>query len=572
MKLLIHQLFSRPLFAMELLATSLFINLLGLATSIYVIQILNRYVAHGLDSTLITLTSGVLLAIVLEFLFRNIRLKLAQGITVRPYYKLALGVFSMITRTRSTALEQLPGGTQKEIMTGLNTIGQSHGPTTLTTLLDVPFACLFIVALFLLEPMIAGIAAGFISVAFLLTAMSHLPMGRIVRLIAQISGKSATLASSALRKPDTVRAFNAAHTLQQRWQTLQSDISREQRRVEQLRGLVQTSVQSLGALMGVAVIATGAVLAVAGEMDVGMMIGANILAGRAMSPIMRLAQLGAAFAASHRALETLSRCSALPQERKGGTILQPFSGQITLQDITFTHPSATKTPQVLFSSLSLTLQPGSTLVVAGRNGSGKTTLARLMMGLLEPTQGKLLLDGVRLDQIALPWWRSQVAYLPQEPSFMEGTLHDNLLILNPELDEAELNKITKTVDLNAFLHSSPDGLHMTIQQDGANLPVGIRKRLALARAMTSQGKIALLDEPMEGLDGEGRAMLTGVISRWVAAGKSVILFSHDAELIRGADMILNLNQKPKPHLMLRQEANPAKTPAKTPANSGMVKS
>ncbi|MBF0213702.1 MAG: ATP-binding cassette domain-containing protein [Magnetococcales bacterium] len=556
MTVLIKQFFSRPLFAVELLAVTLCIHLLGLASSVYVIQVLNRYVSHGLDSTLVTLTAGVILAVVMEFGFRQARMKLAQGVTVRPDYQLGVRLFERVIATRAGSIDHLGAAAQREIVASPGVVGRSHGPANLVALLDVPFALVFVGVLFLLQPPLGWVASGFLSLAFLVSILGHPFLRGLLREHAQASSEAGALSGSVMRAVDAVRAFNAGDLLRSRFRSRYSASIHFQRRVESRRELIQTATQSLGALMSVFVIAEGARLVVAGEMDVGLLIGANILAARAMAPILRFAQLGAALAEARRAMETLGAFSRLPLERSGGAQVKQFSGRLELKEIAFAHEDGS---DPLFEALTLTLAPGASLVVSGANGTGKTTLARILMGLLEPTRGQILVDGVNLDQLALSWWRRQVVYLPQEPSFVEGTIRDNLTTLQPEWSDEAMNAAIAEAGLARFLHDSPQGLDTPLVNGGTHLAMGIRKRLALARALGGECRIAVFDEPLEGMDLPGREAVTAVLSRMARTGRTVIVFSHDATLIRGADLVLNLDRKPVPELRIKAARTPEVT-------------
>ncbi|MBF0180692.1 MAG: ATP-binding cassette domain-containing protein [Magnetococcales bacterium] len=552
MSVLLRQLFARPLFAMELLMVTLCVHVLGLASSIYTMLVLNRYVAHGLDATLVTLTSGAVVAVVLEYGFRQVRLKLAQGVTVRPDYRLGVRVFDRILTTGAATLYRLPPGEQREIVSSPGVIGRIHGPANLVGLLDVPFALLFVVILFFLEFWLGCVAGGFIGVALLISMLGHPLLRAPMRELSKATAEAGAMGGAAMRAVDGVRAFNAQSFLRERFRHRQEALARMQRGVEGRRERIQTATQSLGILMSIFMIAVGAKLVVTGQMDVGLLVGANILAGRAMAPILRLSQLGASLAEARRAFETLGVFSRASLERAGGVELRAFAGRLELQDVAFAHEEGS---DPLFESLSLTLPPGASLVVSGANGTGKTTLARILLGLLEPVRGQLLVDGVNLDQLSLAWWRRQVIYLPQEPDFFEGTIRENLTAFNPELSNERLNAIIAEAGLTAFLHASPKGLDTPMLNGGAQLSLGIRKRLALARALTGEGRIAVFDEPMEGMDHPGREAVSGVLNRMARSGRSVILLSHDAELIQGADIFLNLDRKPVPELRLKASGN-----------------
>jgi ATP-binding cassette, subfamily C, bacterial LapB len=545
---LLRQLFSRPLFTFELLTISFFINFLGLATSIYVIQVLNRYVSHGIDATLLTLTVGVIFAIVLEFFFRQLRLKLAQGVTVSPAYKLLMMVFTQIVAIRSALLNHLNSGQRREIATSPGTIAKIYGPNTLTTILDLPFALMFVGVLFLLQAQVAMVASIFIATAFFIAAITHIPLKTPLQQQANAANEAGAMAVASMRCPDVARAFNAQSHLLDSWQQKQTLAIGEARKVESRRTFLQSLTKTIGALMGVAVIGVGAKLTVAGEMDMGLMIGANILAARAMAPIIAFAQLGSALTEANRAIELLSGFSKLKHEHQKGRDLTNLDGNMVVENVSFSHIND-KNP--IFESLSVEIPPGKSLLVIGGNGTGKTTLARILMGLLETTHGQILVNGIGMSQISLSWWRKQVAYLPQEPDFFDGTIRENLMTLNSSITQEQLISVTTEAGLNKFLHNHPKGLDAQIINDGANLAAGVRKRIALARALTSANKIAIFDEPMEGMDASGRSAVSKVLGSFIRNKKSVIIFSHDAGLVSGTDMVLDLDQKPTPKLTYR---------------------
>jgi ATP-binding cassette subfamily C protein LapB len=203
--------------------------------------------------------------------------------------------------------------------------------------------------------------------------------------------------------------------------------------------------------------------------------------------------------------------------------------------------------------MSLKLEPNALLVVAGSNGAGKTTLARLIVGLLEPTRGKILVDGVDLAQIVPEWWRKQISYLPQEPGFLNATIRDNLTAGNPDLSEEALNELARAAGLKAFIDQSPEGFDTPLTANGANLSLGVRRRLALARALATDGMLVVIDDPTEGLDVEGAQLVIDTMNRLAKHGRTIIVFSHDPQILAAAPHYVDLNSKPVPKLARKKK-------------------
>jgi len=245
------------------------------------------------------------------------------------------------------------------------------------------------------------------------------------------------------------------------------------------------------------------------------------------------------------ALAELKEFLRIPLEPNKGTALRSYSGRLELRDVAFAFPGSTGP---LFESLNLRLPPGSLTVFFGRNGSGKTTLARLLAGVLEPMRGEVLVDGITLRQTAPDWWRTQLSYLPQEPTFLRGTLRENVLLAVGDGPQPDFDDVVRRAGLGRFLAGLKDGPETRIDDAGRTLPVGVRRRIALARAMVTSGRLALFDEPYEGLDEDGIQAVGSAMQDLRRRGATVIVFTHDPSPFARANFLVNLNAKPVPEI------------------------
>lgn len=543
---LFNRLLTRPALTAEMIAASLIANVLALASPLFVMQVLNRYVAHGVNSTLFTLCAGVVIAILLELAFRQIRMRLAASINA-PYDRaIANGAFGSLTSTKSAFIEKLPAGVRQEMMSGAEKLQAAFNANNMSSMMDVPFALMFIAVLYILNPTISLVVACFVGLSFLISVLTLASLRNPTRLVQLESGRRSSLVGAAIQAGDTVRAFNATGFIRDQWQQRTSAYNALTRKIVLRQGLVQSLGMTLQATMGALVISTGAIQVVNGSMDVGVMIGINIIAARALGPIIKFATMSEQFAKARQALVMFQEFARLPVERRDGTALSQFTGTIEFSDVAFAHPDA-KTP--LFESVNLKLEPASILVFSGANGTGKTSLARMMAGLLEPTRGRILVDGVDLAQIAPEWWRKQIMYLPQEPKFLNGSIAENISLANPEITPDKLQGIIDMAGLRSFVDQSTDGIETQIFGGGKNLSLGIRRRIALARALATEGRVFIIDEPTEGLDSEGTEAVQNAMNIMVQRGCTVLVFSHDPKILQTTPHYLDLNSKPVPILV-----------------------
>jgi len=555
---LLRRLKTRPVLTGELLFGSLLVNIMAMASPLFVMQVLNRYVGQGVDATLYTLTSGVLIAIIFEFVLRQSRMSLARGISAGPDEETALNGFETLIKAKVPALEQTPAETRKEILNGTAAIESAYNATNITTILDAPFTVLFIFVLYVIEPMLAYVVICFVIGVFLVGLIGHRKMQALAQNIQQASADGSALMGTATREADMIRSFNAGNYLQDAWTRHITNAQKMRRDMSGIQGMVQTITQSAMALMSVAVVAVGATLVVMGQMDVGAMIGGNILAARALQPVTKLAQLGSAFAKAREALDLFDKLKHVEAEADKGSTISNYTGQIEFRDAAFTYPNS-KLP--IFEQLNLKIDTGQVLVVIGNNGAGKSTLARLLLGLVEPVRGQILVDGLDMKQLAPDWWRRQVVFLPQEPALLNATIRENLVINNPDVDDERLASVIDKCGLRRFLDESPEGLNTTIADNGWRLSEGIRRRIALGRALVTDGALVVIDEPTESLDDEGCRAVYQALAKMAEQGRTIIVMSHDSDIVKGPHIQLDLNVKPVPKVTrMGQKALPKPDP------------
>jgi ATP-binding cassette subfamily C protein CydC len=195
----------------------------------------------------------------------------------------------------------------------------------------------------------------------------------------------------------------------------------------------------------------------------------------------------------------------------------------------------------ILQDVSLTIRQGQHLALIGPSGGGKTTLMQLIARLSDPQTGRILLGGVDLRELSETTLRSHIACAPQEGWLFTAPLADNLRLARPDASDEELWQVLKTVGLDEIVTGWPDGLQTWIEEGGASLSGGQRRRLALARALLAQAPVTLLDEPTEGLDPVSETALIARI-RQVLAGRTLIWVTHRTNTIAAFDRVLRIEQ------------------------------
>jgi ATP-binding cassette subfamily C protein LapB len=165
------------------------------------------------------------------------------------------------------------------------------------------------------------------------------------------------------------------------------------------------------------------------------------------------------------------------------------------------------------------------------------------MGVLEPDYGSISADQTLINQLQEPWWRQNIMYLPQETFFINGSLKLNIFGHKTPTSSSKITSVLIESGLKEFIDDQQNGINKTISSDGTELSPGIRKKIALARALNSAGQVVIFDEPTETMDQVGSSQMYQLINKLHKEKKTIIICSSDPYIIKGATTILHLNPK-----------------------------
>ena len=538
---LLTNLASNPSLAFELGYMSLAANLLALVPPIFVMVVLNKYISYGVDATLITLTSGATISIICEYFFRRARYRSARALSVGVDSEVDERVIKKLTEVKLGYLNQIHSSVFRSVLGSVDQIRQTYSPTNICAAYDAPFAIIFLIALYFISPLICYLTILIIIILGTVVLTQLLGLRALVKNINATNILKSQISSEVIKFSETVRVFDQEGYLSKKWLLSCKKIEALQSNNLDRQNRTQTLIRSISGILTVIVISVGAVLVVKEQLDVGAMIGANILAARALGPIIQILQQVEGWIAAEQAHKTLVDFDRLPVEKLVGTELTRYSGDLVFRDVAFNYPSSDIS---LIENLTFSLKPGNILCVFGGNGSGKSTLAKMIAGLIEPKVGSISIDGINLKQLSMNWWRKQIMYFPQEPDFFDGSIRENFLTYKADVTDDEIRKLFKSVGLSEFIDKTVGGLDQIINNSSVNLSLGIRRRIALARALMSDGKVVILDEPTVGIDALGISKVYEIMNEISSKNKTMIVFSRDREILKGAQHFIDLGDAP----------------------------
>jgi len=540
MQEVIKRLLREPHRFIDIIIATFFMHLMGFAVILYSILVFNTYLPYGVTATLTALTIGCLIGLIIEFYFKGVRTSLASRYYENVVTKIADGFFKKILALKYEEIEKSVKLLRNHAVESIVHLLRPSLTTATTTLLDIPFAFVFLILLFLIHPSLGSIATFFI---FISASYAYYSKKQLVQknYDVNLSERQLVQLFRAINEgAQTNRYTGELNHVQADWSSALKQFFQKGKAAAEVETQINRIPAFIIGVQSVALTAIGATLVFNGQISIGALVGSNLLAAKVLMPVTNLASQLELFNKIDESIRYLREVEQLSEEKEMNTKFKELSGQFAAQEITYRFQHA---PSLTFHPISFEIQQCDICAISGRSGSGKSTLLQVLAGLRSPLDGTVYVEGVNLQQISKEWWRSKVSYLPQEPTLTNGTLYQNLLPADNKSAQDELDQVIFDADLTDWFSSLPDGLDYQITDLGRQLSPGIRKKIALARLYLRRSKIYFLDEPSLNLDLEGRKKLTVALNRLHHQGVTLVLVSQDAEFLSGASILINLSNE-----------------------------
>lgn len=506
------------------------INLLALATSIYMLQVFDRVLTGRSYETLayLTLIALVAIAVLASMELTRKRILARAG----HWFEFVTSPHVVSASGADSARGRRPGASLKDV----GDVRSFVAGDGITAFFDAPWLPIFLAVLFLLHPWLGILASVGALVLFGCALVNDLMTRRRAAENREHADRARVAARELQDNAEVLQAMGMRATALGRWQRQQEKALPGTLRMLDA-GAAVTSVSRFVRLgLQVAILGLGAYLVLQQQLSAGGMIAGSIILSRALAPVEKSIQGWRGYLAARAGLASLKSLVGRDKPIARQALPTP-AGAIAVDRVTHA-PNDPERP--ILRDISCDLAAGEVLGVIGPTGSGKSTFCRLLVGVMPPTAGTVRLDGAELfeniDQLGR--W---IGYVPQDISFVSGTVSDNIARLDPE-DPGKVIAAAKRAGVHDLILSLPDGYETDMGSYGPRLSGGQRQRLALARAFYGDPALLVLDEPNSNLDQGGEQALTAAIEQAKARGSTVVLVSHRTSLLRCCDRLMVMNQ------------------------------
>lgn len=524
----------------QILIAAFILNMLSLALPLFVMNVYDKVIPNLAFVTLWTLALGVAVALCFDLILRTMRANILENIGRRVDLKVASSIFSQAMNVRLLSRPTGAAGIANTIR-DFEVVREFFASATFVSVIDILFIGIFIAALYAIVGPIAIIPLCAVPIVVVLALIAQIPIGRSAAKAQQMATKRHIVLVESLMGIETIKSLNAEPVMQSEWENAVMASSRINGRTKFWSSVAANGTMLVQQSVSVAIIVWGVFLVSTGEITVGGLIAANILAGRVLAPLGTIAQTIFRAQYAFKSLSALNQFMRLPVEHDSEITsdLRVTDGRVQVQSVSFTYPDA-KTPAL--RDLTFDIGPSEIVALLGKVGSGKTTTGKLITGLLVPQEGTVLVDGIALSQYEPAELRSGIGYLPQNPELFTGTLRENILIGVSNASDEEIQLALYYAALDDFTAGVPEGLDLFIGEQGNRLSGGQRQGLALARLIIRKPRMLFLDEPTNAMD---QSMETKVIARLKElnnGGTGLVVCTHRQSLAAIADRLMVMDK------------------------------
>ena len=519
---------------------SILLNILSFTPIIFIQISLDKVVGYKAVSTLYVLTAGVVVALLFNAIVGFVRDYIFNYIGDILESRIATDIFDKLL---GLPLIQVQGDNINKFNSSMQSITALRNTVVMRvfkTVFDLTAVLVFVPVMFAYNFLMGIIVLGFSLLMGFNKIIFNNIAGKSPEILSEVENSKNSLIRETLHGMTMLKEFEEEESERKNWRKsaaasimLRSKKNQVNSTSTEINGFLQQA-------MTIAIIFTGVQLVFSGDLSAGSIIAINMVAGKLTSPIIAAITL---FGDRNQLFVLISHIGDIwnkGKEQMGAGVHSAISGKYTFDNISMNFGDVKA-----LNKLSFELTPKSKVGVIGPTGAGKSTLLNMIAGTYRPTEGRMDIDGVGINQYDLSYYRSQVMLLDKKPIFFKGTIEDNMSRVTHNIGKNELAHIFALTGFDEHLQKLPEGIHTKIDENATQLAGGAASLLALSRALLANPKVLLLDEFADSLDIDTRIKLQDNFST-IASDRTLVdaqnVISHELDSISNYDKIIVLDR------------------------------
>ncbi|MDA3947580.1 MAG: type I secretion system permease/ATPase [Helicobacteraceae bacterium] len=520
--------YSRSIYR-DVIVASFVINLFVLAAPLFTMNVYDRVVPNNAIETMWVLAIGILVIYILDVILKLLRTYLLETAGKKSDIIISSILFEKVMNLKMAVRPKSVGSFANNLRE-FERIRNFFTSSTVSTLIDLPFALLFLMVAYYIGGLIILVPIAVIAVIIFYSFLVKEPLRKSIESTYEASAHKNGVLIESLMNLETIKVLGADGHSQWNWEESTGDIAHKGFRSKIFSASIQTVTSFMVQLNTVIVLIVGVYMIQAMELTMGGLIASVILTARIIAPMGQMAALLANYEQTKTAYTSLNAIMNLPVERpasKQFVYREHLTGKITFNNVVFSYPDEEK--QTL-NGISFTVNPGERVGIIGKIGSGKSTIQKLLLNLYEPDSGSILIDDIDISQIDPADLRRQISYVPQEVALFNTTLRANIVYKKPSAGNEALLKAAHIGLVSEFVNHHPQGYDMNIGEQGAGLSGGQKQAVGIARAFITETPMVILDEPSNAMDNGSEALLLKRLDE-ATKGKTTILVTHKTSMM-----------------------------------------
>lgn len=511
------------------------VNLFAYAIALFTLLVYDRVLPNLAFDTLTALSIGIGIILIFDFILRILRAYFVDIAGADIDRDIGASFFDKILAVRLAARRgstgQLAG-----LIRELETLRDFFASATLISLVDVPFIVLTLILIAMLGKWAVLVPLVLIPLTIVAGILSQPALDRLSTRTMEGGLNKQSVLVEAIGALEMVRAAGAQKLLRKRWLKAVDDQSSASVRQRLVSNVAVTVASSASTLSYTGIVIIGIFLIANGEITPGGLIAASILSSRAVQPLGQIASMMTRVTAVRTAYRQLDRLMQDASEGPGEEALKPgvLKGKIELRAVAFRYPGASERA---LENFSMTIEPGQKVGIIGPVGSGKSTITRLILGLYEPEDGLVLIDGIDVRQLDPDSLRQQIGSALQEPILLSGTVRENIRLDRPHVDDEEMLRASQVAGSHEFMGRIANGYDLSLADRGEGLSGGQRQAICIARALAGKPPVLIFDEPTSAMDAATEQQLIDRLEG-ETAGRTVVIVSHRINLLKLVDRLV----------------------------------